>query len=76
MDIITLLQTASEREDRTVTSKRPIGLILKRLRMGRMAEKSFELENEQADLWAAWFGFNDSDEMKNWGAEQERARLA
>jgi hypothetical protein len=41
-----------------------------------MAEESFELENEQADLWAAWFGFNDSDEMKNWGAEQERARLA
>lgn len=31
---------------------------------------------EQADLWAIWHGFSDADEMKQWGEEMERDRLA
>jgi hypothetical protein len=31
---------------------------------------------EQADLWAMSHGFSDADEMKQWGEQMERERLA
>ncbi|MCW1950226.1 MAG: hypothetical protein KIH44_002520 [Octadecabacter sp.] len=31
---------------------------------------------EQADLWAMSHGFSDVDEMKQWGEQMERERLA
>jgi len=31
---------------------------------------------EQADLWAMSHGFSDADEMKQWGEQMERDRLA
>ena len=31
---------------------------------------------EQADLWTMWHGFSDADEMKQWGEQVERERLA
>jgi hypothetical protein len=31
---------------------------------------------EQADLWAMSRGFSDADEMKQWGEQMERERLA
>ena len=31
---------------------------------------------EQADLWAMSHGFSDADEMKQWGEQIERERLA
>lgn len=30
----------------------------------------------QADLWAMSHGFSDADEMKQWGEQMERERLA
>ncbi|SEQ79035.1 hypothetical protein [Thalassovita taeanensis] len=34
------------------------------------------LLKEQADLWAMSYGFIDADEMKQWGEQMERERLA
>ena len=34
------------------------------------------LIKEQADLWAMSQGFSDADEMKQWGEQMERERLA
>ena len=31
---------------------------------------------EQADLWAMSLGFSDADDMKQWGEQMERERLA
>ena len=31
---------------------------------------------ERADLWAMSHGFSDADEMKQWGEQMERERLA
>lgn len=31
---------------------------------------------EQADLWAMSHGFSDADDMKQWGEQIERERLA
>ena len=31
---------------------------------------------EQADLWAMSHGFSDADEIKQWGEQMERERLA
>lgn len=31
---------------------------------------------ERADLWAMSHGFTDADEMKHWGEQMERDRLA
>jgi hypothetical protein len=31
---------------------------------------------EQAELWAMSHGFSDADEMKQWGEQMERERLA
>lgn len=40
-----------------------------------MTDQSLDLEDEQADLWAKWHGFNDADELKEWGKQAERERL-
>ncbi|WP_341235923.1 hypothetical protein [uncultured Sulfitobacter sp.] len=34
------------------------------------------LIEERADLWAMSHGFSDADEMKQWGKQMERERLA
>ena len=34
------------------------------------------LPKEQADLWAMSYGFTDADDMKQWGEQMERERLA
>ncbi|WP_299085736.1 hypothetical protein [uncultured Ruegeria sp.] len=39
-------------------------------------DKSAELANERAHLWALWYGFQDADELKEWGEQAERERLA
>lgn len=31
---------------------------------------------DQADLWANWYGFDSASEMKKWGEQAERERLA
>lgn len=38
--------------------------------------KTEVLEDEQANLWAMSYGFGDTDEMKEWGEQMERDRLA
>ncbi len=31
---------------------------------------------DQADLWANWYGFDSASDMKKWGEQAERDRLA
>lgn len=37
--------------------------------------QNIDAASEQADLWAVWNGFNDADELKEWGENAERERL-
>ncbi len=39
-------------------------------------DKSAELADERAKLWALWHGFQDNDEFEEWDQEAERERLA
>ncbi|MGH1356858.1 MAG: hypothetical protein ACRBBS_17540 [Thalassovita sp.] len=41
-----------------------------------MTKKSLGRESEQSDLWANWHGFNDAEELKEWGEQVERDRQA
>ena len=40
------------------------------------AEETEMLMREKADLWAMSYGFRDTEEMKEWGEQVERERLA
>ncbi|UWQ55922.1 hypothetical protein [Leisingera caerulea] len=37
--------------------------------------KNIDTISDQADLWAMWNGFENADELKEWGENSERERL-
>ena len=40
------------------------------------SDKSAELADERANLWALWYSFQDAEEQEEWDEQAERKRLA